>query len=786
MTRWPESIYDPLLDLPSIVNALGLILPDVLRSLLIAGTRLLIFSPQGVETRSAASIGWSLAEIVEAALTAADGGNEGEDDDAPPSARVQRLHQYIPQVRGIIGLHEISVLQDEEGRRKHAATMSGVRPKRGWIAWTTDKLYLDKADLYDCLLDLTPLVQGSSSSAIGAGQASTVLSAYDGSTKVGGCAPEFYRVERPDVSFASGHTRGSASKRPLPAKLKKQTWHTRDFSIYRDNELKAVAYESRPRRLGRRCSRGSLPSRSNTVDGDVRPLPGSAQGAGLGSQELSSRRRSPSTPVTGQLSRFLAILVDLVHYYLSTRAILPRPWRFHLHDRIRLGGESYGYVPLSIRPDGGVQAGLMLLPEDSESGSDSEGDDSDSDGEGAASKASTLRAGRLPLERAASQDGTQNPSPGLLQVHAASATSPAAHRRQERNPFSDLEDSDDDDDDQKYGSDMDSPPMRSPSSSRSGGGGADLDPILAACGASPSGHSSSRRTARSSFSGSSASGHSLNRRKSSSSRTGSRRGQGRERAWSDEVASAALTTSGQAGVPGPGLGPRGVKRAMLGTDRRQAQVDGSVDLNGSTATLTPASPAAGLDSAGGAGTAPGLDPSELTAPRLRSASGKQLKGSPKLVQAAGGAEGEGSGSAAQPFLSLDPRETCLARAIFAAWAEWVHELVEALETLRDPPPPLGPPAAHTAAGRARGGAGQRGVHRSLSDASVLSTTERPEVDAPPLSVEDQDLLPALTSREIYTVANLNMRFPADTALVRAWTGRELKVASGWRGWFGLG
>ncbi|PWN20381.1 hypothetical protein BCV69DRAFT_207981 [Microstroma glucosiphilum] len=139
LTRWPESIYDPLLDLPSIVNALGLILPDVLRSLLVSGTRLLLFSPQGVETRSAASIAWTLAEIVEAALTIADE-NEERDEEAALSPKLQRLHQHIPQVRGIIGLHEISHLQDEEARKKQAATMSGVRPKRGWIAWTTDKL----------------------------------------------------------------------------------------------------------------------------------------------------------------------------------------------------------------------------------------------------------------------------------------------------------------------------------------------------------------------------------------------------------------------------------------------------------------------------------------------------------------------------------------------------------------------------------------------------------------------------------------------------------------------
>lgn len=151
--RRPTSRYDPLLDLPSISNALGSKLSEILSMLLASGTRLLIYSPVGAQTRVSAGIAWILAESIEAALIEEDRRtdspvNEAADSD---SSSTSHMSKRTPAVMGMIGLHDMGRLQDEQARRGE----NNATP-HGWIAWTADKIFLEKTSLYDLLLDLTP------------------------------------------------------------------------------------------------------------------------------------------------------------------------------------------------------------------------------------------------------------------------------------------------------------------------------------------------------------------------------------------------------------------------------------------------------------------------------------------------------------------------------------------------------------------------------------------------------------------------------------------------------
>ncbi|PWN25763.1 hypothetical protein BDZ90DRAFT_228139 [Jaminaea rosea] len=285
LSRRAISSADPLLDLPAVANALGLLLPQLLRKLLVRGTRLVIFCPLGAQTKNAASIGWTIAEILEAALhldEEEDGDAEGQEGGRNVTKLRHRRGHRVPQVRGIIGLQDLGLLQEEQRR----APLS-----QGWISWTTDKLLLEKPDLYDCLLDLSPLFTGATQQHQAPVAFPSSSSTFSSLHTPRDSSPNLYRVER--------RTDASAKKSKTTAKLKAVPWLPRDFA-------------------------------------------------------------------------------------LASLSFIPQQWRINLR-------ESYGYVPLSIRQDGGVQAGLMLLPDsdsesdggESESGSDDEGEQALEDAEGA-------------------------------------------------------------------------------------------------------------------------------------------------------------------------------------------------------------------------------------------------------------------------------------------------------------------------------------------------------------------------------------------------------------------
>lgn len=331
--------HDPLFQLPAISNALGPLLPSILKRLLLPSFRLLIYVPAGAPTHRAAGIAFALGELAYAACQFGQSGGQ-----CPATGASAERHGLV--IRGLIGLHDIAKLQDENDKEQ----LHGHAPN-SWLAWTTDKILLDKCQLYDAVLDLSPMMASSSHDA----------------------DADFLMMPTALPCFLCTYRWQTADGRAR-AELKKHKWTTREFAVFRGlDEQASLSAISRPGRrrssLGRRSSQSSL-----------QPVASSSQ-----------RRLHMDTSPTKTLSqqRTTSTFLAFLRFWLSSLWILPHQWRINLRN-------SYGYVPLSIRSDGGVRASIMLLPDDDFQDSD---EDSDEEQGGESSQHLSLPSGSPVIKR---------------------------------------------------------------------------------------------------------------------------------------------------------------------------------------------------------------------------------------------------------------------------------------------------------------------------------------------------------------------------------------------------
>lgn len=315
VSEGPFYPHDPLLQLPAVSNALGPLLPGILKRLLASPFRLLIYTPHEGPALQAASIAFNLAELVHAACQSPENGAI-----CPATGRSsKKAGEHGLDVIGILGLHDISRLE----------SANAEKDGHSWIGWTSDRILLEKPKLYDAVLDLSPM-------------SPTQDSDFIDSTSL----PRFSR---------SRVTTNSDGKQTYT--LQKQTWTTREFSIYRGLDERA-SYDASSMRHSRRALNRRKSQSSMTISSD---MPQNNE-----RRQLNVTRSSPSRPSTSTMLAFLT-------YWLSSLRILPLRWRLNLR-------ESYGYVPLSIRSDGGVRASIMLLPSDDEEEDEEDEEDADESG----------------------------------------------------------------------------------------------------------------------------------------------------------------------------------------------------------------------------------------------------------------------------------------------------------------------------------------------------------------------------------------------------------------------
>ncbi|EST05727.1 Protein of unknown function DUF2347 [Kalmanozyma brasiliensis GHG001] len=334
--RDPRNLpHDPISHMSALCGSLGALLPHLLKKLMLPRHRLLIFSPSPPIVH-AAHLGYNLADLV--ALGIARSGKRHENLQA-------FARRWIVQIKGQIGVHDITALEDEERRRSQSP---GLEPS--WIAWSTDKILLDKPHLFDSVLDLTPLISRDSNGVL------DEMCLESASTMA-----RLWTVVRPSPS---------AGRANAKAQLKAQSWTTREFATFNELDAQAQRHAERAERLGagacisRRKSRNKL-VRSTTRrseeqrNGDVEYTHEQTSAV---SQWRGGCARSPRRSGAGTVSAALAFL----RYWLAGWWFLPSHWRY---------GLPAAYVlPLGIRGDGGVRASILVMPEDE---SDSEVSDPD-------------------------------------------------------------------------------------------------------------------------------------------------------------------------------------------------------------------------------------------------------------------------------------------------------------------------------------------------------------------------------------------------------------------------
>jgi hypothetical protein len=312
--------HDPLLMLPAVSNALGPFLPCLIKSLLTAPFRLMLFVPPGTQSLQAASIALILAELV---YTACQSPNKSSRDRCPVqqtrSGNVKPLHGL--DVIGLVGLHDIDRLKVHDDQAE----------ARGWIAYSSDRILLDKVDLYDGLLDLSPMMHSSDGGLVDA----TALPRFRYTEQIVGKKGQKLTVSR------------------------KQNWTTREFAVFRGLDERAAMDASSAKHVRKAISRKHSQSGSQFNTSSF-----SDPAAGYTALRPSSTPR-PST----------STMIAFLTFWLSSLRFLPQRWRLNLR-------ESYGYVPLSIRSDGGIRASIMLLPtSDDEDGDVYTDDEEEQDGE---------------------------------------------------------------------------------------------------------------------------------------------------------------------------------------------------------------------------------------------------------------------------------------------------------------------------------------------------------------------------------------------------------------------
>ncbi|PWN49729.1 hypothetical protein IE53DRAFT_362922 [Violaceomyces palustris] len=409
--------YDPMSYLPATCGALGPLLPQILKSLLLPGHRLLIFSP--LPLRNASYVAYNLAELLQQATLRSPqgqgrsrrrGGGGRSDRDQPATSNLI--------VRGLIGLHDIAKLEKEkEAHRKVLKSGSDQIACKGWIAWTSDRILLEKLDLFDSLLDLTTLQSPSSTHLGSGGIPSPSYLPSDSANGGGSKLAKFSKVVKTQGNGSSGTKR-------LGDRIKKQTWTTREFATFNELDSQAERHSLRSehhhhRRYRRRGGsvgiekRGKGEKRSQKFGSMTKTkMPRSGRGRGnmgfeedgqealrvsgrAGQEDSSSDENSMVVSVGGggffescrgggggagarrgggrmKMMRkkrtalgMLSALLAFLRYWLAGWWFLPSHWKYGLPS---------GYVlPLGIRGDGGVRSSLLILP-DSQSETESEED----------------------------------------------------------------------------------------------------------------------------------------------------------------------------------------------------------------------------------------------------------------------------------------------------------------------------------------------------------------------------------------------------------------------------
>ncbi|KAL9937764.1 hypothetical protein V8E36_003309 [Tilletia maclaganii] len=383
--------YTALSHLPALSSSLGPLLPPLLKQLAAGCTRLLIFS--NAPLLPAASLAYNLRNIVHAAQRSAG----------------QQLNHPQLVMRDLVTLHDIVALSEEGQARTTTASTSA-----GWIAFTSDKILLDKCSLFDIVLDLTPLQAVNGNKAAASPRNAPSSSSTSSSATIG---------TKPRLSIVSPISGSSASQPKLV--LKETSWTTQEYAEMRLVEDKVkrrlnaipsldqapsspIPIADPPVAAAQRVS--AVRKRSSSSNGTGTPALPTTASTSLSPPRRTTRTRPISAVRTQSRGVFLNLLAMLRYVFAQTLWFFPStfwtpasastsaltllgasttPGARRRGIRAIAGGrgggggggagdasettslaESAFILPLGVRPDGGLRASVVLDPDEDEDDED--------------------------------------------------------------------------------------------------------------------------------------------------------------------------------------------------------------------------------------------------------------------------------------------------------------------------------------------------------------------------------------------------------------------------------
>ncbi|KAK0544977.1 hypothetical protein OC846_005852 [Tilletia horrida] len=275
----PAFDHSPLSHLPAFTASLGPLLPPILKHLATGTTRLLIYS--AAPLAPAAALAFNLAHIVQSAST-------HKSQQQPVS-----IH-----VRGLVTLHDLVHLEQEQAQ---------IDPS-GWIAFTSDKILLDKLNLFDLLLDLTPLQKDPAVARAAASPRHRLGTSLSQSTTTTSATPTSSSSTKPRLSIVQ---RKQNTNGPSLKKLKEISWTTQEYAEMRLLEDKVKRrLDSYPDSSATQspssiytpqftAEQAVQDSETPTIPSAARRIPSSASAATIRQRTRSSE---PSTTTTQQVA----------------------------------------------------------------------------------------------------------------------------------------------------------------------------------------------------------------------------------------------------------------------------------------------------------------------------------------------------------------------------------------------------------------------------------------------------------------------------------------------------
>ena len=345
----------PLLFLPGQHHTLGPLLPRLLKRLLPLyiqqpasssssqtrsssrrRCRVLIYAPSGGSLQAASMLASSLTSLAESIA-------EQIDAEAKAAGEASHLANLGKgkgkalgvRMRGFVSLHDLATLESEAKEGTNS-----------WVAITSDRILAEKLSIFDLLLDLSSVGNGSFSAS------SSRLPQERGSSSM------------PTLSSVVPAKPGSRNVHRAFGKaltLRNETWTAREFSAWNEVDQSAEQLLEEwflERRAQRRSTRSMSTALPAAHEEDQRTMPGA----------LADRPLSSATSSVAQRGSFFATLFVFLRYCLGTWHWLPS----FLSSRLSSG---LSVIPLGIRGDGGARSSMILMLSDEEESDD--GDDSD-------------------------------------------------------------------------------------------------------------------------------------------------------------------------------------------------------------------------------------------------------------------------------------------------------------------------------------------------------------------------------------------------------------------------